>query len=107
MKKITILLLAFVSFSLYAQDACFFEDINMQGRSFCLNVGEKELDLKELIIEGNNFNDTISSVRLAQDVKAEVCRDRYGKGPCTVLIQSDAHMWLAHDNISYIRVYRD
>lgn len=79
----------------------------MRGRKLCMNVVDIEKDLKVTKIDGVHYNDAISSVTIGEGVKAEVCRDRLGDGPCTVITESNDHMWLANDSISYIRVYRD
>jgi uncharacterized protein YraI len=64
-------------------EVCFFEDFDYGGNSFCAEPGDRDADLQD-------FNDTISSIRISGDVEVQVCEDYDFEGRCAVITSSQA-----------------
>lgn len=102
MKKffVSFILLTLGAFSVQAQQACFFEEANYQGRYICLNGGEQINNLN------GYFNDVISSFTVPNGQNVVVCSNANFGGSCLRFYESAANLSYNNFNdvISSIRI---
>ena len=77
--------------------ACFYEDVNFRGASFCANMGQSSAFV------GNRWNDRISSIRVGPGVTVQVCEHANFAGDCR-RYDHNANRLAANDSISSYRV---
>jgi hypothetical protein len=77
---------------------CFYEHVNYDGRSFCMEPGERRNTL-------GPWNDRISSIRVFGDAEAVVCEHSYFDGRCATVRSNQSSLGSRNnDIISSIRV---
>jgi hypothetical protein len=80
--------------------ACFYENFDYGGSSFCRSAGEVVAAL------GTDWNDRISSIRIGDDVWVQVCSDFNFGGSCNSVGSGVGQMPPSgNDNISSLRVF--
>lgn len=80
--------------------ACFFEDENFGGRSFCVRAGQSVPNV------GWQWNDSITAVRLYGGATVEACEDENFGGKCIDIRRSTANVgWQWNDTITSLSVY--
>ena len=77
---------------------CFYEHVNYDGRSFCMEPGDRRTSL-------GAWNDRISSIRVFGDVEAQVCENNNYRGRCVIIDRNVRNLGSrGNDIISSIRV---
>jgi hypothetical protein len=84
-----------------SREACFYEDIDYGGRSFCLSPGESMNNLARF----GNWNDRISSID-NERLSVTVCEHADFRGSCRTYTSSARSVGGLNDRISSIRVGR-